>query len=104
MFHFSSNLFLPIFLASLLFLIGLYGFLVRKNILFLLMSLELMLNAVNLNLLAFWRIYDWKEAPLFVFFIMTLAAAAAGVGLALAVRVFRVFKSVNVSALRGVKE
>ena len=99
MFSFSENLFLPVFLSGLLFFIGLFGVLVRRNVLVILMSLELMLNGVNLNILSFARIYGWEEGPVLVFFIMTLAAAAAGVGLALAVRVYRIFKSVEVTSL-----
>ncbi|MCY4512731.1 MAG: NADH-quinone oxidoreductase subunit NuoK, partial [Bdellovibrionales bacterium] len=80
MISFSENLFLPVFLSGLIFFIGLFGVLVRRNVLVILMSLELMLNGVNLNILSFARIYGWEEGPVLVFFIMTLAAAAAGVG------------------------
>ena len=104
MFSFSENLFLPVFLSGMIFFIGLFGVLVRRNILVILMSLELMLNGVNLNILSFARIYGWEEGPVLVFFIMTLAAAAAGVGLALAVRVYRVFKAVEVTSFNSLRE
>ena len=104
MFSFSENLFLPVFLSGMLFFIGLFGVLVRRNVLVILMSLELMLNGVNLNILSFARIYGWEEGPVLVFFIMTLAAAAAGVGLALAVRVYRVFKAVEVTSFNALRE
>ena len=104
MFSFAENLFLPVFLSGLLFFIGLFGVLVRRNVLVILMSLELMLNGVNLNILSFARIYGWEEGPVLVFFIMTLAAAAAGVGLALAVRVYRIFQSVEVTSLNTLGE
>ena len=104
MFGFSENLFLPVFLSAGLFFIGLFGLLARKNLLVILMSLELMLNAVNLNILSFSRIYGWKEGPLLVFFIMTLAAGAAGVGLALAVRIYKTFKSVEVTSFSALGE
>lgn len=104
MFSFSENLFLPVFLSGLIFFIGLFGVLVRRNVLVILMSLELMLNGVNLNILSFARIYGWEEGPVLVFFIMTLAAAAAGVGLALAVRVYRIFQSVEVTSLNTLGE
>jgi len=104
MFSFSENLFLPVFLSGMIFFIGLFGVLVRRNVLVILMSLELMLNGVNLNILSFARIYGWEEGPVLVFFIMTLAAAAAGVGLALAVRVYRVFKAVEVTSFNTLRE
>lgn len=104
MFSFSENLFLPVFLSGMIFFIGLFGVLVRRNVLVILMSLELMLNGVNLNILSFARIYGWEEGPVLVFFIMTLAAAAAGVGLALAVRVYRIFKAVEVTAFNTLRE
>ena len=104
MFGFSENLFLPVFLSGFIFFIGLFGVLVRRNVLVILMSLELMLNGVNLNILSFARIYGWEEGPVLVFFIMTLAAAAAGVGLALAVRVYRIFQSVEVTSLNTLGE
>ena len=104
MLSFAENLFLPVFLSGLIFFIGLFGVLVRRNVLVILMSLELMLNGVNLNILSFARIYGWEEGPVLVFFIMTLAAAAAGVGLALAVRVYRIFKEVEVTSFNTLGE
>ena len=104
MLSFSENLFLPVFLSGMIFFIGLFGVLVRRNVLVILMSLELMLNGVNLNILSFARIYGWEEGPVLVFFIMTLAAAAAGVGLALAVRVYRIFKAVEVTSFNTLRE
>lgn len=104
MLSFVENLFLPVFLSGVLFFIGLFGVLVRRNVLVILMSLELMLNGVNLNILSFSRIYGWEEGPVLVFFIMTLAAAAAGVGLALAVRVYRIFNGVEVTSFNTLRE
>lgn len=77
--------------AAALFCIGLYGVLSRRNAVGILMSIELMLNAVNLNLVAFWR----YRAPLdslgqaFVLFVLVVAAAEAAVGLALVIAVYR---------------
>lgn len=99
----SLQEFFPVFLAAALFFIGMTGVLMRKNILIILMSLELMLNAVNLNLLAFAKIYSLKEAPVFIFFIVCVAAAEAGVGLALAVRVYKKFKILDISSLSSLK-
>ena len=103
MLNFEVNLFLPLFISAALFFIGMAGVLIRKNLLFILMSLELMLNAVNLNLVTFSRLYGWEDGPLVVFFIMTLAAAEAGVGLALAVRVYKIFKKVDVTEISHLK-
>lgn len=96
----SPHLFLPLFAAAALFSIGAAGVLMRRSILFILMSLELSLNAVNLSLIAFSRIYGFEDGPLIAFFIMTLAAGEAGVGLALAVRVYKAFKTTDVSKLQ----
>lgn len=100
----SLQTFLPVFVAGGLFFIGLAGVLIRKNILIILMSLELMLNAVNLNLLAFSKIYGYEEGPVFIFFIVCLAAGEAGVGLALAVKVYRKFKTADISSLRLLRD
>ena len=100
----SLHAFFPIFLASALFFIGMTGVLTRKNILTILMSLELMLNAVNLNLLAFSKMYGFEDGPVLIFFIICIAAAEAGVGLALAVRVYRKFKNTNVLSLNFLKD
>ena len=100
----SFHSFFPVFLASALFFIGMAGVLMRKNILVILMSLELMLNAVNLNLLALSKIYGFEDGPPLIFFIICVAAAEAGVGLALAVRVYNKFKSIDVSSLTSLKD
>ena len=94
----------PIFLSAILFFIGLAGVLIRSNILVILMSLELMLNAVNLNLIAFSKINQLEEGGIFVFFIICIAAAEAGVGLALAVRIYNKFKIVSVDGLKNLKD
>ena len=74
-------------LAAMLFTLGMLGVLLRKNVLVILMSIELMLNAVNLTLIAFSRFTNQVDGQILVFFVMTVAAAEAGVGLALAVTV-----------------
>ncbi len=77
--------------AAALFCIGLYGVLSRRNAVAILMSVELMLNAVNINLLAFWR-YNWPDGtagPVWAIFVLTVAAAEAAVGLALVISVYR---------------
>jgi len=77
--------------AALLFSIGIYGVLARRNAVAILMSIELMLNAVNINLIAFWRYLgaDTLNAFVFAMFVFAVAAAEAAVGLALVISVYR---------------
>jgi len=84
-------------LAGALFCIGLYGALARRNAVGILMGIELMLNAVNINLVAFWRYgYVAEMAGLvFALFSITVAAAEAAVGLALVIAIFRSRRTVN---------
>ena len=82
--------------SFLLFAIGLLGVLIRRNLLTVLMSIELMLNAVNLNLIAFsWRLSD-LTGQIFSVFVIVVAAGEAAVGLALTISLFRQRKSLNV--------
>jgi NADH-quinone oxidoreductase subunit K len=76
-------------LSSVLFGLGIAGFLFRKNIITVFMSIELMLNAVNLSFVAF--AYKWKQVDghIFTFFVMVVAAAEAAVGLAIILTVFK---------------
>jgi len=84
-------------LSALLFGIGSIGFLVRRNVLVQLMSIELMLNAVNLTLIAFNRYLPTNHAgQLFAFFVIAVAAAEAAVGLAIVISLYRLKKSVHV--------
>lgn len=78
-------------------------FLNRKNIIILLMSIELLLLAVNTNLVAFSHYLNDVTGQIFVFFIMTVAAAEAAIGLAIIVLVFRNRKSINVDDLGSMK-
>ena len=82
------------------FAIGLLGVLLRKNTLVIYMSLELMLNAVNLGLVAFSR-YNTMDGNLFVFFIITVAAAEVAVGLAIVVALYRRRQTVLVNELNS---
>ncbi len=93
-------------LSAALFCVGLYGVLTRRNAVGILMSLELMLNAVNLNLVAFNALLhrDGLTGQMFTLFTITIAAAEATVGLALVVSLFRARRSVrveDVDLLRG---
>jgi NADH-quinone oxidoreductase subunit K len=83
-------------LSALLFGIGAMGFLTRRNVLIQLMSIELMLNSVNLTLIAFNRFLPTNHAgQLFALFVIAVAAAEAAVGLALVISLYRLKKSVN---------
>jgi len=77
--------------AAALFCIGLYGVLSRRNAVNILMGVELMLNAANINLVAFWRYGDTSAliGQVFAVFVVTLAAAEAAVGLALIIAIYR---------------
>jgi NADH-quinone oxidoreductase subunit K len=76
-------------MAALLFTIGAVGVLIRRNIIVMLMCIEIMLNAVNLTFVAFSREGQSMTGQIFVFFVMTVAAAEAAVGLALVIALFR---------------
>lgn len=93
-----------LFLSMFLFVIGWIGLMIRRNILILFMSIELMLNAVNLAFVAFARYSQTLDGQVIAFFVMTIAACEAAVGLAILITLFRYHKSVNTSdfkALRG---
>jgi len=91
-------------LGSILFAISVVGiFLNRKNVLIILMSIELMLLAVNMNFIAFSRYLDDLAGQVFVFFILTVAAAESAIGLAILVVLFRSMRTINVEALDKLK-
>ena len=76
-------------LSAVLFCLGVAGFLIRRNIITVFMSIELMLNAVNLTFVAFAAQLQAVDGQIFVFFVMVVAAAEAAVGLAIIITVFR---------------
>jgi NADH-quinone oxidoreductase subunit K len=87
-------------LGAILFIISVVGiFLNRKNIIILLMSIELMLLAVNINFIAFSHYLNDIAGQIFVFFILTVAAAESAIGLAIIVLIFRNTRSINVDDL-----
>lgn len=90
-------------LSAVLFTIGALGVLVRRNPLVIFMSIELMLNAGNLALVAFTRVWGVLSGQILVFFIMTVAAAEVAVGLALIVAIFRTKHSINVDEMNSLK-
>lgn len=83
-------------LAAILFTIGTFGVIKQRNVIIMFMSVELMLNAVNLSFLAFARSFGQVDGQIFVFFVMTVAAAEAAVGLALIVLLSRRTGSVDI--------
>jgi NADH-quinone oxidoreductase subunit K len=92
-----------LFFSAVLFTIGVFGVLIRRNAIIIFMCVELMLNAVNLSFIALSRVHG-VTGQAFVIFVMTVAAAEAAVGLAIIIAVFRQFKTVdlqNVNLLRG---
>jgi NADH-quinone oxidoreductase subunit K len=89
--------------SVLLFCLGLLGVIVRRNLLVIYMSLELMLNAANLALVAFSRFTDNLDGQVFVFFTITVAAAEVSVGLALIVALYRKRQTAHVEDLTTMK-
>ena len=90
-------------LCAVLFFLGVIGVLVRRNAIIVFMSIELMLNAVNLTFVALSRYLNLIDGQIMVFFIMAVAAAEAVVGLALIVAIFRRKETVNVDQLNIMK-
>jgi NADH-quinone oxidoreductase subunit K len=92
--------------AAALFCIGLYGVLSRKNAIGILMGIELMLNAVNINLIAFWRYLTPQQSmgQAFAIFVLTVASAEAAVGLALIIAIYRTRDTVVVEEIDLLKE
>ncbi|MBI1818420.1 MAG: NADH-quinone oxidoreductase subunit NuoK [Deltaproteobacteria bacterium] len=86
-------------LSALLFAIGAVGVLIRRNVIVIFMSIELMLNAVNLSFVAFARQWHSMDGQVIVFFVMTVAAAEAAVGLAIIISMFRGRETTNVDDL-----
>lgn len=92
-----------IFLSLALFAIGIMGVLMRRNAIIVFMCIELMLNAVNLLMVAFSKMYNNSDAQIFVFFIMVVAAAEVAVGLAIIVMMYRKVHSVDINILNRLK-
>jgi NADH-quinone oxidoreductase subunit K len=90
-------------LSAILFVMGVLGVLIRRNAIMIFMSVELMLNAANLSLVAFSRQWGDSNGQLFVFFVMTVAAAEVAVGLALIVTIFRAKKSIDIDELHSME-
>ena len=95
----------PVVLAALLFSIGMYGVLARRNSVLVLMSIEIMLNAVNINLVAFnaWLQDQLLGGQMFALFVITVAAAEVGVGLAIVLLIYRNRRSVDLDDIAELK-
>ena len=91
-----------LFFSAVLFVIGLFGVLIRRNAIIVFMCVELMLNAVNLTFVAFAQVYG-VAGQIFVFFVMTVAAAEAAVGLAIIIALFRHRQTVNLANINLLK-
>ncbi|HKE84953.1 MAG TPA: NADH-quinone oxidoreductase subunit NuoK [Vicinamibacterales bacterium] len=90
-------------LSAILFSIGTAGVFLRRNLITILLSIEIMLNAVNLSFVAFGRAAGDLDGQIIVFFVMTVAAAEAAVGLALIIALFRHKESLNPDAFTSLK-
>ena len=93
-----------ILLSAILFIIGAVGVMARRNAIIIFMCVELMLNAVNLLLVAFSTLHGDASGQVFVFFVMAVAAAEVAVGLAILSMVYRNIKSIDINLLSKLKE
>jgi NADH-quinone oxidoreductase subunit K len=98
------HLILPLILAALLFGVGVYGVLARRNAVALLMAVELMLNAANLNFVAFSAALHDVAGQVFALFVIVLATAEVGVGLAIVLLLFRNRSTVAVDSVRSLAD
>jgi NAD(P)H-quinone oxidoreductase subunit 4L len=92
-----------LFLSAVLFCTGVYGVLARKNGVLVLMAVELILNAVNINLVAFGAYNQSVSGQIFALFVIAIAAAEVGVGLAIVLLIYRNRKSVDLTGIDALK-
>jgi NADH-quinone oxidoreductase subunit K len=92
-----------IILSVILFTIGAVGVLIRRNLIIILLSIELIFNAANINFVAFSHYFQIVEGQVFVFFVLTVAAAEVAVGLAIIIALFRGRATVNVEEINLMK-
>ena len=92
-----------LFVSAVLFAIGTAGVFMRRNLITILLSVEIMLNAVNLSFVAFGRQHGGVDGQIIVFFVMTVAAAEAAVGLAIVIALYRHRESLNPDAFTALK-
>jgi NADH:ubiquinone oxidoreductase subunit K len=94
---------LALFFSAVLFSAGIYGVLARRNAVLVLMSIELMLNAVNLNLVAFAQALRDVTGQVFALFVIAVAAAEVGIGLAIVILIYRNRETINVDEVNLLK-
>ena len=92
-----------LFFGAVLFSCGIYGVLARRNAVLVLMSIELMLNAVNVNLIAFSTALQQLTGQVFALFVITVAAAEVGIGLAIVILIYRNRETINVDEVNLLK-
>lgn len=92
-----------LFLSAILFAIGTAGVFLRRNMITVLLSIEIMLNAANLTIVAFGRDFGAVDGQIIVFFVVAVAAAEAAVGLALVIALFRLRESLDPDAFTSLK-
>ncbi len=92
-----------VILSSIVFVTGLVGVLIRRNIIIILLSVELMLNATNINFVAFSHFFQNMTGQVFVFFALTVAAAEVAVGLAIIIALYRSKNTINVDEFQLLK-
>lgn len=97
------RLFLPLVFSAVLFATGVYGVLARRNAVLVLMSIELMLNAVNVNLVAFSQALGQLTGQVFALFVIAVAAAEVGIGLAIVILIYRNRETINVDEVNLLK-
>ena len=90
-------------LSGIVFLTGVIGVLLRRNIIVILLSVELMLNATNINFVAFSQYFHDVAGQVFVFFALTVAAAEVGVGLAIIIALYRAKSTINIDEFQLLK-
>ena len=94
---------LPLLFSAVLFSVGVYGVLARRNAVLVLMSIELMLNAVNVNLVAFAQQIGQIAGQVFALFVIAVAAAEVGIGLAIVILIYRNREMINVDEVNLLK-
>jgi NADH:ubiquinone oxidoreductase subunit K len=94
---------LVLFFSATLFSIGVYGVLARRNAILVLMSIELMLNAVNVNLIAFSQLWRDLTGQVFALFVIAVAAAEVGIGLAIVILIYRNRETININEVSLLK-
>ena len=94
---------LVLFFSAFLFAVGVYGVLARRNAVLVLMSIELMLNAVNVNLVAFGQALGQLSGQVFALFVIAVAAAEVGIGLAIVILIYRNRETINIDEVNLLK-